>query len=415
MLDQRQRRDPWEQRRYWLRFVFGLLLAVTLAGCGASGRQPAPADREASLRQIAAEYSTAQDINRAKASLDKLGLANPGQLLVSLAENDLARNRPATEVAPLARLAEALGARSPKLIAYLMPTAAPTLAPPSPTPLPPSPTTPPTATPVPATPTVAATPVPATAAPSPTPQRPRVTTEGDANVRGGPGTNYPVVGKLAPGSETDIIGRTTGSDWWRIAWQGAGQAWVSGSVVKALGPLDAVAVAKDIPAPPPTAVPAAPPTATQPPKPAGPDFRVISVRLWGVVENGGYFDGPSVHCGEKRQLRVFVKDAAGNPLNGVTVKAEYGNKEEEVTGSKGGGLAEFILGGGQDVFIVRDVDGRQPSSDYARGMSTDPSAIPTDVLIGAGYCKDAADCAQFVGQGACRGHYSWDVIYQRAY
>jgi hypothetical protein len=141
---------------------------------------------------------------------------------------------------------------------------------------------------------------------------------------------------------------------------------------------------------------------------------VTNIRLWGVEENGGYFDGPSVHCGGRRQLRVFVLDAAGNPLNGVTVKAVYGNQEEEVTGGKGTGMAEFILGGGQDVFIVRDVDGRQVTSDYARGMSTQPEGIAQDQLIAAGYCTDAASCAYHVTQ-SCRGHYSWDVTYRRAY
>ena len=80
-------------------------------------------------------------------ALEKLGLANPTQLLVSLAETDASAGRAAAEIVPMARLAEALGARSAKLIAYLEPT--PTAVPPTPvsSPVPPSPTAAPTATP----------------------------------------------------------------------------------------------------------------------------------------------------------------------------------------------------------------------------------------------------------------------------
>jgi hypothetical protein len=136
--------------------------------------------------------------------------------------------------------------------------------------------------------------------------------------------------------------------------------------------------------------------------------------LWDVQENGGYFDGPSVHCGEKRQLRVIVRDAAGNPLDGVTVKAALANREEEVTGSKGPGTAEFVLGGGQEVYILRDIDGREVTSDYASGMTTFTPDIPFAHLKSARYCSTDEDCAHFITQG-CNGHFSWDVTFQRAY
>ncbi|PKO20838.1 MAG: hypothetical protein CVU38_17970 [Chloroflexi bacterium HGW-Chloroflexi-1] len=199
-----------------------------------------------------------------------------------------------------------------------------------------------------------------------------------------------------------------------LAWDGQGQAWVAGTVVHVLGPIDTVAMAEDIPAPPPTAIHATP-KPTEPPKPAGPDFQLVGIRLWGVEENGGRFDGPTVICGEKRQLRVIVTDAAGKPLNGVTVKAIYGNQEEAVTGDKGPGITEFVLGNGQDVYIIRDVDGRQVTSDYARGMSTDPRAIPYDILLGGRFCVSAEDCTRFASLPGCYGHYSWDVTYRRAY
>lgn len=370
-----------------------------------------PAERDAAIRQIAQNYSRDRDLAKAQAALGRLNLANPTQFVVTLAEQAVSDGRPAEEVIALARLAEALGGRSPKLQAYLAPTAAPTLPAATATGVSASPTPVMTATPIPPTATSAPpTPTP-TATATPQPAKPRVVADNEANLRGGPGTNYPIVGKLAPGKEAEIIGRNSNGDWWRIAWDGAGQAWVAGLVVRVLGPIDTVAVARDIPPPPPTNTPA-PPTAT--PTPAGPDFRLVEVRIWGVEENGGFFDGPSVHCGEKRELHVKVLDAAGNPLNGVTVKAALGAQEEVVTGSKGvPGDAEFVLGGGQEVYIIRDVDGRQVTSDYAKGMSTNPHGIPIPVLISGGYCRDEASCTAFINQNGCYGHYSWTVTFRR--
>lgn len=89
--------------------------------------------------------------------------------------------------------------------------------------------------------------------PSPTPAPPTTATPsaelriagsvGDVtvNVRGGPGTNYAIVGKLGPGAPVEIIGRTESGDWLRLccvagpdAGQDAGQEverWVSAEFV----------------------------------------------------------------------------------------------------------------------------------------------------------------------------------------
>ena len=103
----------------------------------------------------------------------------------------------------------------------------------------------PTVTQPPATPTP--TSVPPTETPSLTPQPPRVQADRVVNVRGGPGTSYPVVGHMQAEETRDIIRRNANGDWWRVAWGDQGQAWVAGRVVNVLGPIDAVAVAQDIP------------------------------------------------------------------------------------------------------------------------------------------------------------------------
>ena len=398
--------------------IFGLLIVATLilAGCAArtgSGKLSAT-ERDATIRQVAAQYVRDGDLAQAQAALARLNLANVTQFMVTMTEQMISDNKPMDEIKALAQLSNALGGRSPKLVAYLAPTATASPLPPTLTPILPSPTVTiaPTVTPVPPTPT----PIAPTAAPSATAtaQKPRVAADSEANLRAGPGPNYGIVGKLMPGREAEIIGRNANGDWWRVAWDGASQAWVAGLVVKVSGPIDTIAVAKDIPPLPPTYTPAPPPPPTETPKPAGPDFQLVEVRVWGVEENGGYYDGPSVHCGGKRELHIKVVDAGGNPLNGVTIKAGLGAQEEIVTGSKGiPGDAEFVLGGGQEVYVIRDVDGRQVTSDYARGVSTNPHGIAIPTLIGGGYCKDEASCASFINQNGCYGHYSWTVTFRR--
>lgn len=412
---------PPRGRRPGSFFVVCVLTAAILAltSCGASSRITGPtvAERDVALRQIAADYAVTGDLAQAEAALGKLDLANPAQLLVSLAEADVSAGRPPDEIEPVARLAEALGARSPRLIAYLAPTAepSPTAVPPTATASPPSPTPAPTATPTEAAPT--ATPTPLTPSPSPTAQTPRVVADSNVNLRSGPGRAYPVIGQLRAGQEVAIQARNASGDWWQLAWDGQGQAWVAGTVVNVLGAIDTVAVAQNIPTPPPQPTAAPRPTAapTQPPRVTGPDFQLVSRRLWGVEENGGSFSGPSVNCGGKHVLHVYVQDAAGQPLNGVTVMEVGGNHQELVSGSKDNGMVEYnLFPPGKDVIIIRDVDGHQVTSDTA-AAPTLTEAIPFDILMAARYCSDAADCSHFLSQGGCNGHYSWDVIFRRVY
>ena len=394
-------------------FVGGLLIA----GCARSQGegQTSQADREATLRRIASEYAQDQDLARAQASLGKLGLANAAQLLVTLAEQDINQGSTRGEVEPLARLADSLGARSPALVAFLEPKPTAMPIPPSPTPPPPSPTGAPTSTPVPPSATATATSSAPTATATAMP-RPQVMAQDTANLRSGPGKAYPLVGRLAAGQSAEIIARNASGDWWQLARSGQSPAWVAGTTVKVQGPIDTVAVAENVPPPPrpPTAgPPTAPPPTQAPPKPAGPDFRLVTRRLFTVEENGGGHDGPTPLCGYNHTLYLTVLDAAGSPLDGVTVRDANGT-EEHVSGDKGPGKLEFALWfPGIDVVVVRDADGRQVTSDVARNMKVDTGAISDDELTGAGYCT--AGCAPFRLTNGCTGHYSWEATFQRAY
>ena len=224
---------------------------------------------------------------------------------------------------------------------------------------------------------------------------------------------------MAVGKEVDIIGRNSSGDWWRIAWDGAGQAWVAGLVVRVLGPIDTVAVAKDIPVLPtrPPAPPTQPPAPTAPPKPAV-DYVIKSFRLLKQECNGG-----------NHNIFVQVLDKTGAPLDGVRVREGWRAQNPEtahdaikVSGAKGPGRAEYDIyrGGGGQVDIVDDAGNR--ISELSRGMSDDWPDF--DLILAAGYC----DCKPYPDAQSCRaglegkdyhyfpvGHYAFEVIFQRTW
>jgi hypothetical protein len=403
-----------------------MAFALIVTGCGKSRSATtaiSPEARDASLRQIAADYARTGDLAQAQAALDKLRLANPTQLLVSLAETDVSAGRPAAEIVPLASLVEALGARSAKLIAYLEPT--PTDVPPTftPSPIPPSPTTAPTATPTTEPPTATAGPptLTPTITLTSTPQKPRAIAASEVNLRGGPGKGYPVVGKLAAGKEMEILGRNASGDWWQLAWPGGKQAWVTGTVVQIIGPIDTVAVAKNIPPTPVAATRAPKPTAAPPAPAAAPKpstaYVVRSVRAKSVGED-------SQTCGGgEHNVFVLVVDPAGNPLDGVRVR-DIWTGTIEVTGAqgKGAGRVNFDIykDGGAQVEIVDD--GNTPISPQSRGMS---SNLPDwDMFLAAGYCN----CKPYPDEASCQSgwqardfafmpmsHYAYEVTFQRTF
>jgi len=93
-----------------------------------------------------------------------------------------------------------------------------------------------------------------------------LTTVQGVNVRGGPGTNYPVVGSLKAGDTAPVLGRNVSGDWFVISLKNGpgGQGWVSAnsSISTYNGDKSQLTV---VAAPPAPATPV--PTAT--PKPAG--------------------------------------------------------------------------------------------------------------------------------------------------
>ena len=78
-----------------------------------------------------------------------------------------------------------------------------------------------TDTPVAAEPTATDTPAPAEAS---------VTTTSAMNVRGGPGTNYNVIGSANAGQRFTVTGKNAAGDWWQINFNGQA-GWVFGQLV----------------------------------------------------------------------------------------------------------------------------------------------------------------------------------------
>ncbi len=110
-----------------------------------------------------------------------------------------------------------------------------------------------------------------TAAPTPTPTpgtAPQLTIQAATiNVRGGPGTAYPIIGSAKKGQQFTISGRDAARQWWRIDFKGK-PGWVSTALVKAGAGADKVQPVANIPPPPKRAAPEKTPAVT--PLPAGP-------------------------------------------------------------------------------------------------------------------------------------------------
>jgi uncharacterized protein YraI len=163
--------------------------------------------------------------------------------------------------------------------------------------------------------------------PSPTPEPPAtptpnndvtVTVLQDMNVRGGPGTNYPVVGSGKAGQSTKVVGRNADSSWLQVEFPSpSGTGWVYTELVQVSGNPEAVAIAQ---APPP---PAAPPPAAAPPSqpeqqpeqeapPPAPKYQFTPTG-WHASKNAAIV-----------QFKGRIKDEGGGLVNGFSVLADNG-------------------------------------------------------------------------------------------
>lgn len=150
------------------------------------------------------------------------------------------------------------------------------------------------------------------------PSTARLTANQTVNVRTGPGTTYPAIGRLSSGDSFDIAGKNPAGDWLQFDLEGR-TGWVFASLVSISGDTDAVQVAQNIAPPPtsqprPTARPVVQPQPTAPPQPtAAPqrryEFNIALVQACRPQAAGNWFEG-TVYKG-------------GAPFNGARVVFSY--------------------------------------------------------------------------------------------
>lgn len=72
------------------------------------------------------------------------------------------------------------------------------------------------------------------------------------NLRGGPGTDYPILGRLEIGDEVNIVQRNAAGDWLFIETEDDKTGWIAGRYIKVEGNLKQVSVALNVGPPPPS-------------------------------------------------------------------------------------------------------------------------------------------------------------------
>lgn len=428
-----------------------------LAGCGPARAANNETQMREEIMRIAQQFQADQDLAKASATLESLDVANPRQWLMLQTEESITTNADPGVIASMVKLTAALNIQSAVIRTYAEQQG---LAAPTPTfvidevavvqtpQAAPLPTTAQVVivTSEPVTPAAETTSAPAALIDLATPTEqssasaaPQGKATGLINVRSGPGTDFSAVAALNSDEIVQLIAKTPAGDWWQIGLANGATGWVFGQLLETTGDVSGVAVAADIPTPPPatapvavaeqpastaadiptpvadaapTAAPAAELTATAAPAGSSSDqpyFKLVSSRMWSKAENGD--------CRGQHLLRINVIDANGVRINGVRLKGIY-TGEVMVTGSqgKGDGVIEYDLySTGEGFTVIQNDDGREAASDRAEGFTTQSRDISQDLLIAGGYCTNASDCQIFYDSWGCNGHHSWEATFQRNY
>ena len=214
---------------------------------------------------------------------------------------------------------------------------------------------------------------PAAAAPAAAADGPQLTAKvATLNLRQGPGTNYPVVGKLTQGTHAVIIGRNAAGDWYQVRPTDGSTGWVTGAptLVQVTGDLTAVPI---VSAP----VPAA--------KPAGRSVGTIVLQ----TASGGPIYAANTDGSNLRYLTTGI-DPALSP-DGRTVAFTRWNSA--------GGVLDSVWVIGVDGKGEQQIAGdtQQPKSPT---WSADGKSIVVNMQQG-GTLYDSRECKSFFGQEFC--------------
>ncbi len=138
----------------------------------------------------------------------------------------------------------------------------------------------------------------------------------DMNVRGGPGTNYPIIGPGPAGQSAPVLGRNADASWLQIKYPSAsGVGWIFAKLVQINGDPQTVPIAQA--PPPPAAPPQAPAPAPQPqeqqPAPTPAPKYQFTPTGWHASPNGAIV-----------QFKGRIKTEGGGLVNGFSVLADNG-------------------------------------------------------------------------------------------
>lgn len=179
--------------------------------------------------------------------------------------------------------------------------------------------------------------------------------------------------------------------------------------------LEAQLAPTDTPVSPPTSPPVA--VAAEPPTPTRPavDFVVIQQRMRSNEENS-VLGKVANNCGGDHTIYVQVLDAEGQPLTGIIVGDTYKNVRA-ASGSSGLGQLKIDLWSNTMALEVQgNIDGTSYTSEQTVSLSTRDEDIPAEWLFAGGYCGSVEECQlRQRTNGLCRGHYSYDVTFQRTW
>jgi hypothetical protein len=140
------------------------------------------------------------------------------------------------------------------------------------------------------------------------------------NVRGGPGTNYNILGYLNPGDQAVVTGQYGG--WWQIVYNDA-PGWVSGEIVTASG-VENVPEVQPPPAPtrpPATATSAAPVAPTAPPPAPATATPPPAAGTRGLIADGYQVEGaPGPYSvGSDIWFNMWISNNSGAPVDFVAL------------------------------------------------------------------------------------------------
>lgn len=183
----------------------------------------------------------------------------------------------------------------------------------TPQPIEPSPT--PT---IPIVETVEPTPPPATTEPAAASGPVTITVLQNMNVRGGPGTNYPVIGPGPAGESAPVLGRNTDASWLQIKYpSSSGVGWVFAKLVQINGDPQTVDIVQAPPppaAPPPQAAAPAPQPQEQQPEPTPAPKYQFTPTGWHASKNAAI-----------AQFKGRIKTEGGGLVNGFSILADNGS------------------------------------------------------------------------------------------